>query len=519
MLKTQLYRIGIDIGGTHTDAVLIDDQSKIICDVKTLTTENIEEGFQTVLQQLLQQTSLNMHQIKGIYLGTTHATNALLQQKDLYRVGVIRLAGHHPISLPAGYSWPEELRKTLGLWQVNVGGGYECDGTLLSPMNPNEIRNAIDQLQALGVESLAVVGVFSPLNAEQELQVKAIAENYTGKEMPISLSHEIGGIGFIERENSTLLNAALKKVMAHGFKQLEAVKQKVGLSCPLWITQNNGSLIDLRQAIAYPVLTISAGPTNSFIGGTKLAGFADALVVDIGGTSTDIGIVKMNYPRRRLNHSQIGGVTLNFSMPDVLSVAMGGGSHVNRSENKWSIGPLSCGRKILQESQAFGGSQLTLTDVALALGHLNIPKAQVEYVALSHEDALAIMKEMMQRLEQFIEKMKGVDEAHVPVIVIGGGAYLLPDLRNQFTRPNYAHVANAYGAALAEVSATIDTVVTLVNRENTLSHLKEQAVLMAIQKGADPHEIQIIDQQIIPYHYVPNQMARVILTVSGRQVN
>jgi N-methylhydantoinase A/oxoprolinase/acetone carboxylase beta subunit len=117
MLKQSQYRIGIDIGGTHTDAVLVDEHANIFNSAKTATTENIQEGFENVLKLLLAQVSIQLPEMKGIYLGTTHATNALLQQADLYRVGVIRLAGHDPASLPAGYAWPKALKEKLGLWK------------------------------------------------------------------------------------------------------------------------------------------------------------------------------------------------------------------------------------------------------------------------------------------------------------------------------------------------------------------------------------------------------------------
>jgi N-methylhydantoinase A/oxoprolinase/acetone carboxylase beta subunit len=517
MLTLSQYRIGIDIGGTHTDAVLIDSQANILATVKTITTQNIEEGFEKALRKLLNETPINHTQISGIYLGTTLATNALLQQTDLYRVGVIRLAGHFPNSLPVGYAWPANLKKALGLWHMNVGGGFECDGTPLSPVTPTEIEKAIDQLLELGAESLAIIGVFSPLNSEHELEAKGLAQAYIGKKLPLSLSHEIGGIGFIERENSTILNAALKKVMATGFEKLESIKKNLGLVCPLWITQNNGSLIDLQQALDYPVLTISAGPTNSFMGGAKLAGLTDAIIVDIGGTSTDVGIVRQGYPRRRLNNSQIGGVTLNFSMPDVLSIALGGGSHVVHQDGQWSVGPLSCGRRIQQESCAFGGSLLTLTDVALVLHHLSIPETHLERIALSKNECQQVMQGVLLRLSNLFERIGGADECHLPIVIIGGGAALLPQNKHLYIRPDHAHVANAYGAVLAEIAATVDTVVSLKNRDQTLESLQEQAKKIAIQKGADSNSIQIVDQQIIPYHYVPNQMARIIVTASGKQ--
>jgi len=101
--------------------------------------------------------------------------------------------------------------------------------------------------------------------------------------------------------------------------------------------------------------------------------------------------------------------------------------------------------------------------------------------------------------------------------MIGGGASLLPEMDGRFLTPKHANVANAYGAALAEISATLDTVVSLIDRQATLEKLQEVVIRCAIQKGADSKDVGIVDMQIIPYHYVPNSMARVILTASGQQ--
>lgn len=505
------YKIGIDIGGTNTDAVLINEQGEILASTKTTTTSEIDEGFSQVLVNLLHLAKIPPHAIEGIFLGTTHATNAILQQKDLYRVGVIRIAGHQPDSVPSCYAWPEEMRKAMYAGTVTIDGGFECDGETITSFDLAQVQTAVEQLILMGAESLAVIGVFSPMNPEQEVQIKNLLKD----QIPISLSHQIGGVGFLERENSTILNAALKKVMATGFKRLEKVLESLGLNCPFWITQNNGSLIDLNHAIAYPVLTISAGPTNSFMGGTKLSQQRDAIVVDIGGTSTDVGVVRNGYPRRCSNNSKIGGINLNFSMPDVQSIALGGGSHITVKEDI-GIGPMSCSCKTLVEGVSFGGTQLTLTDIALALDHLNIPGADSKLMPLSQEKCEEVMDKALQHIEELIAKI-GIDEKELPIVMIGGGASLLPELDSRFIFPKHANVANAYGAALAEISASLDTVVSLTNRQETLKKLQAQVIQAAIEKGACSHNVKIVDMQIIPYHYMPNSVARVILTASGQR--
>lgn len=514
----QKYKIGIDIGGTNTDIVLVDSQNVILACAKTPTTSDTNTGVKTALMRILSEINIGKEEITGIFLGTTQIANAIHQQEELYRVGVIRIAGHHPQSLPTCFTWPAELKKILYVDTVTVDGGFECHGDPITPTNPAQIKEAIHTLLKKDMESLAVVGVFASLNPRQELLVKEIAQDITKGKIPISLSHLIGGAGFIERENSTILNAALKRVMTNVFKSLVATCVNLGLACPIWITQNNGSILDLPHSIEYPVLTISAGPTNSFIGGTKLTQLKDAIVIDIGGTSTDVGIIRNGLPRRCLNNSKIGGITLNFPMPDVYSIALGGGSHVNILQNKIEIGPRSCGNKTFSEAVSFGGKQLTLTDIALALDYVTIPGARPKNIMLSHTGCKAVINETLKKIYELISKI-GPEEKKLPIVMIGGGSSLLPEnlLDSRFIIPKHADVANAYGAALAEISATVDTVTSLEDRQSVLEKLQQQAIQAAIQKGADFKTVKVIDIEIIPYHYIPNKMARVIIRASGNQ--
>lgn len=514
------YIIGMDIGGTNTDAVLIDDKEKILASIKTNTTEDIATGFSAALQGLLNETEIPAEAVRAVLLGTTHATNAILQNQGLYRVGVIRLAGHQPESLPPCFSWPSALRDSLLAGYLTLDGGYECHGSPITPLNRKQAKEAIEKLLGSGVESLAIVGAFSPLNGKQEREIAQLSAEVAGEQFPVSLSHQVGGIGFIERENTTLLNAALKKVMMQGFRQLEMACQKIGLTCSLFITQNNGSLISLQHAIDYPVLTISAGPTNSFIGASRMAGFHNAIVVDIGGTSTDVGLIKNGFPRRSLNASHIGGVRLNFSMPDVLSIALGGGSYIkweSENKNRPNIGPQSAGRLLTQEALCFGGNRLTLTDIAVAMGHLNISGTMARDLPVTPDQARNVLELALQRIQHEVALMEG-DQKDLPILLCGGGAALLPDshLGKRYVIPSHANVANAYGAALAEVAGVIDTVVSLEQRESVLEKLQQEALQKAIRHGAHQAHVKIVDVQITPYHYVPNSMARVTIMASGK---
>ena len=496
-----MYTIGVDIGGTNTDMVLVDRDLKIVASVKRPTTQQIDLGFGEALDAL----KVDSKKVERVLVGTTHATNALLQKEDLYRVGLIRIAGHNPMTLPPCFGWPKDLQETVFVGCVTVGGGYECNGSEITPFCRKQLRSAIDDLLKKGAESFAIVGVFSPLYPEHEL---AVLEEVNGK-FPISLSHQIGGVGIIERENSTLLNAALKKPLAKGFSLLKRSLEKRGILAPLFLTQNNGTILSLEKALQYPILTISAGPTNSFIGGAKLAGLESAIIVDIGGTSTDVGIVKMGFARRSLNKSNIGGVLLNFSMPDVLSIALGGGSYIALETGE--IGPKSCGKNITQEAICFGGSRWTLTDIALAKNPLIISGA----FPIHCQEADKILQSGVKKIEDLVSLIEG-KEKNLPVVVVGGGAELFRGLLpSRYFIPHNASVANAYGAALSEVIATVDVVTSLTDREAVLAELIEKSRNLAMEQGADPKTVRLVDLQTIPYHYIPGNLARVIASSAG----
>jgi len=515
------YVIGIDIGGTNTDAVLVDWHEQIVYSCKTPTTPDIVSGFTKAIAKILHEAQVSPSSIKELLVGTTHATNALLQKKDLATVGVIRIAGNQPM-LPPCYAWPVQAREAMFKGMVTVNGGFECHGASITPFCPSEVKQATHTLLQQGAESIAIVGVFSPLNNEQELMAQRIVHDIAGKEFPVTISSGLGGVGFIERENSAILNSALKKSILNGFKTLQKALTTLNINARLFITQNNGTVISLDQALEYPVLTLSGGPTNSFIGACRLAKLSDAIVADIGGTSTDVGMVLTNFPRRTLNNSHIAGITLNFPMPDVISVSLGGGSYITSDNNNaWHIGPLSSGAKVLEESYSFGGKHFTLTDVAIVCDAIKIEHADPVRVPLTNDQARAIMKQARTIITSIIHQIAGPKKT-LPIILVGGGAHLIPtDLLAQYFSvciPPHAHVANAYGAALAEISGTIDAVVSLTQRDMILNKLQEEALQLAIAQGADKNTTRIVNQQIVPFHYVPNNMARVIITAAGKRI-
>jgi len=510
------YIIGIDIGGTNTDAVIIDAQKKILAFYKTPTTSPLSDGLRTALQTVCDQAQIAPSMVQRILIGTTQATNALLQNSNLLKVGVIRLATDCTNALPPFCTWPENLTTNNNAGFAIVSGGYECDGQEISPINPDEIKKAVQQLLQNGMQSLAIVGVFSPLNATQEEQAALVCRNILGMDFPISLSHTIGGINFLERENATIINSTLKDCMKQGFQSFQQIANENGFDCDINITQNNGTIISLADATQYPVLTISSGPTNSFIGALQLTGLQDAIFVDIGGTSTDIGIALHGFARRSLCSSSIAEIPLNFAMPDVISVPIGGGSYIQEKDDIVSIDSQSCAKSLLTESLVFGGTRMTLTDIAVAKKFITLPHAKNPTPAVKPATADYVFDYVEKKILQLCAQMAGKYK-NLPIVLIGGGAKLFNNspLAQKVQIPELAPVANALGAALAQVSGTVDTVVPLQDREKTLEVLTQQAKLKAINAGADKETLQVVEQQIIPYHYTTNNLTRIKITVTG----
>jgi N-methylhydantoinase A/oxoprolinase/acetone carboxylase beta subunit len=276
------YTIGIDVGGTNTDAVIIDRNKQIIAACKTITTDPVGTGFKQVIEQVLVKANVDSNQVSGVFVGTTHATNALLQQKELFKVGVIRLTSKSCAIIPSCYGWPQPVIDAVYVGAVSVDGGYECDGRVIKKINKQQIEQAVNVLLQNGMQGCAIVGVFSSLNSEQEEFAKQIVQKIVGRKFPVSVSHTIGGTGFIERENATILNVALQKSMQVGFMAFQEVLNTLEIKTQLYVTQNNGTIISLEDALNFPILTISAGPTNSFVGAAKLANLNNAIVVDVG---------------------------------------------------------------------------------------------------------------------------------------------------------------------------------------------------------------------------------------------
>jgi N-methylhydantoinase A/oxoprolinase/acetone carboxylase beta subunit len=474
------WRIGIDVGGTNTDAVVVDEDDRLVVSTKTPTTVDLTSGIRAALNDILSRIHRPSGDITAVVLGTTQATNALVERKSLDLVGVVRIGSPVSDAAPPLAAWPGDLRQATVGGFTTVAGGHLIDGHRIAPLDCEALKRFFEK-HAGSVDAVALSGVFSPIYPDDELAAADIARDVMGDTVRISLGHTIGQLGLLERENATVLNAALGRV-GHGIVDgLRHAMWDHGLTLAPYIAQNDGTIMDVGTAMQLPILTIGSGPANSLRGAALLSGVDDAIVADVGGTTTDLGVLTEGFGRESSKGSVIGGVHTNFPMPDVISLPFGGGTVIRGDR----VGPDSVGHLLHKRAISFGGDTATMTDAAVSCDRLTLPDKKRPSAS----------PEFLRALDAFDEAVADavaaltVHRRRLPVIAVGGGNALIPEQLpgvGDVLRVEHADVANAVGAASAMVGAAVEAVAPVSRRTAALEEAKDRAVAKAVAAGADP---------------------------------
>jgi N-methylhydantoinase A/oxoprolinase/acetone carboxylase beta subunit len=507
-----MRRIGIDVGGTNTDAVLLADR-QVIHAVKTPTTEDVTTGIMTALAELARHPEVARSAIDGVVIGTTHFVNAVVQRRDLARVAAVRIGLPASASLPPFCDWPEDLAHWVRGEVYMLEGGHDYDGRPIVPFDETGVRQAARRIRQSGIRSVAVAAIFSPLDPFCEERAQEILTEEC-PEAAVTLSHDLGRIGLLERENAALLNAALvelARATVAGFTRAIATS---GITAPLYLTQNDGTVMSAEAAIALPLISFASGATNSMRGAAFLSGLADAMVIDVGGTSTDVGQLRGGFPREANSVVEIGGVRTLFRMPDLISIGLGGGSVVER--DPLAVGPRSVGYRLTREAIVFGGPTLTATDIGVAAGLAEIGEAKA--VAGLPRDLVAVaLVEARRKIEDAVDRMK-TEARDLPLIAVGGAAFLVPDRVagiSEMIRVPHGDCANAVGAAIAQISGETDRVYRDLPRAEAIALAEAEAKERAIAAGADRATLETVDIEDMPLAYLPGNALRVRVRVAG----
>ena len=244
-----MRRIGVDVGGTNTDAVLLEDGA-VIHAVKTPTSPDVTTGIVSAVDELSRCLGVTSGVIDAVIIGTTHFVNAVVQRRELARVAAVRIGLPAAASLPPFCDWPLDLAERVRGAVFMLEGGHDYDGRPIVPFDEAGMRRIAREIRESGIRAVAVAAIFSPLDTNGEQRARAIL----GEECPdatVTASHQLGRIGLLERENAALLNAALIDVANATVAGFTAAIEASGITAPLYLTQNDGTVMPAAMAAGF----------------------------------------------------------------------------------------------------------------------------------------------------------------------------------------------------------------------------------------------------------------------------
>ncbi len=520
--------LGLDVGGTQTDAVLLDEQG-VLAETKTPTGEDLLETLRTAISEVT--SAIDPGKIKRMVFSTTMATNAIVQDQ-LEPAGMIVSAG--PGMNPEWFS--------VGPSFHVVGGCLDHQGFEVIEIDRETVEAAAEAVILKGISVVGIVGKFSVRNPAHELE---IAELMKKRFSSIALGHHVSGnLNFPRRIATTYLNAALHRVHEDFLNALTRILEEQSLKAPQYLLKPDGGTIALASTVHSPAATAQSGPAASVMGALALDGCpGTALVLDVGGTTTDMSVVLGGVPLLEPRGIRIGPYQTLVRSLLTHSIGIGGDSEVRADDGPLCVGPHRQGPPI-----AFGGKVPTPTDAMITLGLLEAGDRKAAGTAMEKmgKSIGLSAKVMAQRVletmarsiadsaEAFLSRINSrpvytiheviQEEKIVPdsLVVIGGPApqvapFIGEALGLSHRVPEHFGVANAIGAAVARVTAEI-TVQADTERgslvipeagidqkipfryrpEDAMSLADEVLKKQALKIGADPDslEISVIEKQV-----------------------
>ncbi len=525
--------IGLDVGGTHTDVVLLNTQG-LIKEIK-VTTDHADL-FNTVLRGLDHITQgIDPHRIKRIVLSTTLTTNAIVQHQ-LAPVGMI-------VSSGPGID-PEFFRPNQHYFPIS--GCMDHRGREITPVNAAEINSLAAQLKSAGIRYVGVVGKFATRNPSHEL---CIQNQLNGSFEKIFVGHKISGnLGFPRRIATTYLNAAVYPIHKEFFEAVTQSLQKKEICAPIRILKADGGNTRFESSIAFPGQTILSGPAASVLGSMSFAAPSEeSMVMDIGGTTTDLAVLINRVPLLKPQGITIDQHKTLIRSLDTLSIGVGGDSAVQLVDGRLHVGPQRKGA-----AMAFGGPAPTPTDALFVMGemsdgdgaaakqgiaalarkmHLTVEDTAAKILDVACQKILDGARNLIDRINRkpvytVHELQEGYLVKPQHLLILGGPAPHFAKRLKQIS--NYKvnvvprwKIANAIGAALAR---TTSQVTLLADTEQAIAIAPEEGFRMeigfdytrrqaidsalnllrqkALQKGANPEHLEMDVHEEIQFNMV-----------------
>jgi N-methylhydantoinase A/oxoprolinase/acetone carboxylase beta subunit len=494
------YVIGIDTGGTYTDAVLLNTDKQGADGVerksKAFTThDKLELGIRNSIENL-NITRFENEQTEKVVISTTLATNAIVEG-NIHKVGLVLIG--------------DRVHGNIATEYVKiVSGSINIKGHVLENIDREETKKAIEELLP-NVESIAVSGLASVRNPVLEQEVKKIIQSIS--QVPVMCGHElVSDLGFLERTNTVVLNAGLLPTINSFIGAIKKVLLQLNIKAPVFVVRGDGSIVKLDAIQHKPIDTVLSGPAASMIGAINLAEIKDAIVADMGGTTTDIGVVRNKRVELSPDGATIGGWKIKIKSAKLYTFGLGGDSHISSRNGTIEIGP-----KSVLPACRDGGDVVTPTDILHYTGR---------FVKWNKDKAVSAIKRHAERAgmnsdEYVMHAIKAISKkiAHenkiynksldLPIYAIGAPAeswYHIAKEKHSFKLviPKHFEVANAVGAATAGIENVVEAIVR--PGEGGYGYLvhtttgryaftkKEEAVNKAIEVSKD-YAVKMIEEQ------------------------
>lgn len=466
--RSDIVIVAIDMGGTHIDGVLLRENELIKAVKHQVRKDDLFGSIWQCLKELLEM--VEKDKISRIHLSTTVSTNAIVEDK-ISKVGLVLQTG-------PGLKWDyQNLSSKAHL----ISGSTDHRGVVVKEVDYKELDKIAEHLRNEGAESLAIVTKFSTRNPNTEKKIKDyFRDDFT----EVTLGHSLSGrLNFPRRVQTSWLNAAVAKTFRDFASNMQEALKREKITAPVYILKADGGTVDINTALSKPVETILSGPAASFMGISALFPEEknDAVLLDIGGTTTDIFFLVDGIPLFEPMGIEIDGHKTLVRAVYSVSVGLGGDSQLIIENKQIKIGPRRLGSAL-----AFGGSELTPTDALVFLGQMEgqYPERVSEKLSVfadklgldSQECANRIVKQFCQTIMQTVEELlQDINSKPVYTIeellhgkivnpqsikVIGGPAQALaPYLEKASSKrvqfPENYEIANALGAALAKPTREI----------------------------------------------------------------
>jgi N-methylhydantoinase A/oxoprolinase/acetone carboxylase beta subunit len=451
-------RLGLEIEQARAEGAVLDEANRVIASANLALGPDDAGTLRGLLRAVTAGNDVDPRRITRAVLGSTVALDAIEQRNGLRRIAVLRIGRPLTLALPPLASWPPSLGRAVSAGNTIVGGGAEYDGTVIEPLESEAISRFAAAI-AEAAEGIAVTSVFSPVAPDQELEAAEIIHRELGASVPVSLSHELGTVGLLERENATVLSATLLGVVERLLESFGQALEDHLIDAELFLAQGDGTVMTPEHALRFPVYMLGSGPASAIRGGAWLTGVMDGVTLELDARSATVGALVNGRPRERTTPTEIAGIRTNFRVPDVVTLAIGDG-------------------------EGAGEALAAALDSARRVLPLPMPLPML--------------------------------------VVVGSGASAAPHLMaaGETIVPGDGDVARAIGLVIAPAGGHSDRVCAnrASVRATTMEAARADAIARAIHAGADPAKVQVVEVEEIPLTYLLDPPIRIIARAIGPRI-